>query len=307
VPSLNRASQNAPEPCDDHAGVAIIQPSGRPESWSAGLREIFCEIHCSRPYHAEGSMNVPKKDRLPAASAWQLEFVRLIAFPASPPVFLDQDWWKDLVAKQPEDFVSTRKTEFRDDRGSFQGAMLSLTVDFTRVVWEARPPAVVDQSGNFPTFSGPFRGKLDWFVKLLNPWLTTSCPPLLRLAFSAKLLEPAASAKEAYRFLAAHLPTVNLDSTPNDFLLQINRRKENSDVVDGLPINRVSTWSKMNIAIVLEQGRPFRWPDRCYSALELDINTAPERTEVLPRNSLPRLFQELTSLGVDIAERGDIP
>ncbi|MCI0462047.1 MAG: hypothetical protein L0Z62_34275 [Gemmataceae bacterium] len=252
-------------------------------------------------------MKVPKKGGLPAVSAWQVEFVRLIAFPASPPVFLDQNWWKDLVVEQPDDFVSTRKKEYRDDRGSFHGVLLSLTVDFTRVVWEARPPAVVDQSGNFPTLDGPFRDKLGWFVELLNPWLTTSCPPLRRLAFSAKLLQPAASAKEAYRVLAAQLPTVNLDSYPNDFFLQINRRKETSDVVAGLPINRVSAWSKMNVAVSIEPGKLFQWPDRCYSALELDINTAPERTEILPRDSLPRLFQELKELGVDIAERGDIP
>src|SRR5262249_17266511 len=122
-----------------------------------------------------------------------------------------------------------------------------------------------------------------------------------------KLLQPAASSKEAYRVLGAHLPTVNLDSNPNDFLLQINRRKEKSDVVDGLPINRVCTWSKMNVAIQIEPGKRFRWPDRCYSAVELDINTVPERTEVLPRDSLARLFQELASLGIDIGERGDIP
>jgi hypothetical protein len=254
-------------------------------------------------------MNALKKNRLPATSAWQLEFARLIAFPVSPPAFIDQQWWQDLASRygeQPEDFASTRKKHFRDDRGSFQGVLLALTVELDRVVWEARSPGVVDASGNFPTI-GPFREKVDWFVELLSPWLTTSCPPLIRLAFSAKLLQPASSVKEAYRILAAHLPTVNLDSNPNDFLLQINRRKEKSDVVDGLPINRVCTWSKMNVAIMIEPGRPFKWPDRCYSALELDINTAPERAEALPRDSLARLFRELASLGVDIAERGDIP
>jgi hypothetical protein len=250
---------------------------------------------------------VPRKSRSPTTSAWQLEFVRLIAFPASPPILLEQEWWKDLVAEQPEDFVSTRKKDLRDERGSFQGVLLSLAVDFARIVWEVRPPTVVDWSGDFPTLDGPFRERLEWFVDLLSPWLKTSCPPLRRLAFSAKLLQPAASAKEAYRVLAAHLPTVNLDANPNDFLLQINRRKENSDVVDGLPINRVSTWSKLNVAVFIEPGRPFTWPERCYSALELDINTAPERTDVLPRDSLPQLFRELASLGIDIAERGDIP
>jgi hypothetical protein len=254
-------------------------------------------------------MNVPKKGkgRLRATSAWQLEFVRLIAFPPSPTVFLDQEWWKDLAGEQPDDFASTRKKESRDDRGSCQGALLSLTVALHRVVWEARPPAVVDPSGRFPTFEEPFRERLSWFVDLVTPWLEASCPPLLRLAFSAKLLQPAASAEEAYRVLADHLPIVNLDSNPNDFLLQINRRKEESDVVDGLPINRVSTWSKLNLAVVVELGKPFTWPGRCYSALELDINTVPEKAEVLPRDSLARLFKELVSLGVDIAEHGDTP
>jgi hypothetical protein len=249
---------------------------------------------------------VPKKGRLPVASDWQLEFVRLIAFPVSPPVLIDQDWWKDLAGEQPEDFVSTRKKESRDDRGSFQGALLSLTVDFSRITWEVRPLAVVDQFGNFPTLDGLFREKLSWFVELLRPWLAASCPPLLRLAFYAKLLKPASSAKEAYQVLTDHLPAVKLDSNPNDFLLQINRRTK-SEVVHGLPINRLSTWSKMNIAIMIQQGRLFEWPDRCYSALELDINTAPERTEGLPRDLLPRLFHELMSLGVDIAEHGDRP
>lgn len=250
-------------------------------------------------------MNESGKGLLQAASAWRVEFVRLIAFPASPAVFLDQSWWKDLTGEQPE--VATRKKELRDDRGIYQGILLSLNIDFRRVIWEARPPAVVDESGNFPTFDGPIREKLAWFVHLLKPWLAASCPPLHRLAFSAKLLQPAATAKEAYRILAAHLPLVTLDPPPNDFLLQINRRKDNSDIVDGLAINRLSTWSRMNVAIHTELGKTFRWPDRCYSAVELDINTAPERAELLPGGSLPRLFKELASLGIEIAEGGDSP
>jgi hypothetical protein len=253
-------------------------------------------------------IKVPKKGSLPATSAWQLEFVRLIAFPTTPPALLEQNWWKELMGALPKDYVSTRKLEFREDCGSIQDReLLSLTVDLKRVVWEARPHAVVDKSGNYPTFDGPFREKVAWFVKFLNPWLTTSCPPLLRMAFSAKLLRPAANVKEAYQNLAAQLPLVNLDSNPNDFLLQINRRKKKSDTVEGLAINRLSTWSKMNVEIVIESGKPFRWPDRCYSSLELDINTAPERSEILPIGLAFGIFQELSSLGLEIAEHGDIP
>jgi hypothetical protein len=254
-------------------------------------------------------MNVPRKSRLPAASAWQLEFVRLIAFPTNAPFVIEQHWLRDLVSRygeQPEDFVSTAKKQSREDRGTFQGALLSLTVDPGHVIWEARSPDVVDVSGRFPTL-GPFREKIDWFVALLSPWLSASCPPLVRLAFSAKMLQHADSPKEAYRVLAAHLPALKVDSSLNDFLLQINRRKESSTIVKGLPINRVSTWSKMNIALFVEPGRPFNWPEECYSALELDINTAPEKADILPRELLPQLFGELASLGMDIAERRDPP
>jgi hypothetical protein len=254
-------------------------------------------------------MNVPKKSRLPAVSAWQLEFVRLIAFPTSPPFFIEQNWLQELASKrgeQPEDYVRTTKKQSREDRGSFQGALFSLTADLGQVIWEARSPDIVDVSGQFPTL-GPFRETIDWFVDMLSLWLPTSCPPLVRLAFSAKLLQPAANAKEAYGVLARFLPAVKLDSNLNDFLLQINRRKETSKVVEGLPINRVSTWSKMNVAMFIEPGKPFNWREECYSALELDINTAPEKADILPRELLPRLFRELASLGVDIAERGDRP
>jgi hypothetical protein len=175
-------------------------------------------------------------------------------------------------------------------------------------VWLAKSPGDVgDLPGVLPTL-GPFREKIDWFVALLTPWLANSCPPLKRLAFTGKLLQSASTAREAYRVLAAHLPAVNLEQNPNDFMLQINRRRD-SRVVAGLPINRVSTWSKLNVTFLTEsQGEtPFRWPENCYSALELDVNTAPEIADILPRESLPRLFGELASLGVEIAERGDIP
>src|SRR5229473_1584625 len=106
--------------------------------------------------HAEETTSASKEKPAPASSAWQLEFVRLIGFPTDPPISIDQHWWRDLASDLPADFVSTQKQEFRDDRGSFQGVLLALTVDTNRVIWEARSPRVVDQSGFFPTL-GPFQ------------------------------------------------------------------------------------------------------------------------------------------------------
>jgi hypothetical protein len=246
------------------------------------------------------------KDPLPGVSAWQLEFARLIAFPAEPALFMDQHWWEELSPAQPEDFVSTRTKNSHEERGSFQGVALSLTTDIRRVEWLVQPLAEIDElSGTLPTL-GPFREKIGWFVDLMSAWLAKSCPPLVRLAFAGKLLQAAATQQEAYRLLATHLPAVQLEPNPNDFLFHVNRRRS-SNVLPGLPLNRMSTWSKLNVTIAAPPGVPLNWPDRCYSAVQLDMNTAPERTEILPRESLTQLFRELASLGVEIAERGDIP
>jgi hypothetical protein len=252
-------------------------------------------------------MNVRKKGRLPPPAAWELEFVQLIAVPTRPPLFIEQHWLQDLVSKhgeEPGDSVSTTTKQSRKDKVGFQGVLLSLTVDLGLVVWEARSPFVADRTGPYPTI-GPFREKIDWFVDLLNPWLHTSCPPIIRLAFVAKMLQSAPSPKKAYEILRPYLPVVKLDTTLNDFSLTINRRKPASTVVEGLPINRVSTWSKLNIAMFTEPGKPFAWQEECYGALELNINTAPEKADILPSKLLPQLLRELAELGMRIAVRGD--
>jgi hypothetical protein len=235
--------------------------------------------------------------------------VRLIALPAGSPFAIKQQWWRDLASEVPENFTTSDGKNYFDQRGAFQGALLALTIDSRHIVWEARSPRVADLSGYYPTL-GPFEEKLGWFLELLSVWLASSCPPLVRLAFSAKLLQITSTASETYDILSHYLPALKplLDPNPNDFVLQINRRKPSSDSVPGLPINRVNTWSKLNRAVVSEPGKPFTWPEQgCYSALELDVNTAPERAEILPQEMLPRLFRELADLGQYIAKHGDNP
>jgi hypothetical protein len=233
---------------------------------------------------------------LPGLSDWELEFARLFAYPVESPLVPQQRWWQDL-AGQPDDFELHGKVS-----GSFKGARLSLTMDPNCIVWEIQP---APRSDNLATL-GPYREKFDWVVELLTPWLANSSPPIRRLAFGGKLLQTAATQKRAFEILAAHLPGVKLEPNPNNVIVQINRRRD-SKVINGLGLNRVSTWSKMDVVFSVDATKPFTWPERCYSAVELDINTAPEKTDTLPRQSLPELLRELKDLGVEIAERGDIP
>lgn len=244
--------------------------------------------------------------RCRVAHAWELEFVRLIALPVASALTINQQWWLDLVHEVPTDFLNIREKALHSDRGTVQEVMLSLSIDPTYIVWEARSPRLVDQTGYFPTI-GLFQAKIGWFVDLINAWLVASCPALVRLAFSAKLLQLRPTADEAYSILADYLPAAKglLDMTPNDFLLQINLRKPKSDAVPSRALNRVSTWSKMGRAVFAEVGKPFAWHKQgCYGALELDINTAPEQVDILPQEKLPELFKELAEIGQHIAEYG---
>jgi len=72
-----------------------------------------------------------------------------------------------------------------------------------------------------------------------------------------------------------------------------------------LEINRVCTWSKMNIAITTHPGKDFAWPSECYSTLELDINTAPEKFVAISGTVLSSILSELLEVGLHVAECGD--
>jgi hypothetical protein len=242
---------------------------------------------------------------LPEVPAWQLEFARLIAFPAEPALSLKQSWWKELTTIQPDDYTLTQKKDRHEECGTFQDASLSLTIDQHRVEWLIEPLGKFDESAERLPTIGPFREKIPWFTSLMTPWLSKSSPPLLRLAFACKLLQPADTQDAAYRALARLLPGVKLTPRPNDFLYHVNRRRV-SRTLQGLQINRMSTWSKLNILFFVPPGKPFSWPDKCYSAVQLDINTAPEKAQVLPAQLLPQLFEELVAFALEIAARGDV-
>jgi hypothetical protein len=68
----------------------------------------------------------------PVAHAWELEFVRLIALPATSPLASEQQWWQDLVQEGPKDRV--RENALHADRGTVQDAMFSLTLDPNHIV-----------------------------------------------------------------------------------------------------------------------------------------------------------------------------
>ncbi len=150
------------------------------------------------------------------------------------------------------------------------------------------------------------------FSEMTKRWLA-KCPSIKRLAFGAVLLHPTADPKSSYEVLDRYLPDVRVSPSSSEFMYKINRTRM-SRVLQELKINRLSTWSALHwtlsITLGLSAGATTRelaptQGDAC--KLELDISTDAEFSQQLPTDKLGALWDELIQIGIEIAEKGDVP
>jgi hypothetical protein len=250
------------------------------------------------------------ESRLPPISAWRPQYLRLIAFPTEPPVvkYADQRWLKELTGVQDDDITSVKQKHFRQDQSKYNGTLLSVAADLQRVAWTCSP-IVEEIPEGLPTLPA-LPENIDWFRDLMGRWLTSACPPITRLAFASELIQDAADHDSAYRQLGAYLPAVRLETTSSDFRYQINRKRPSSTVKNVL-INRLIGWGAIQTIVSidspLQRSKTQLAQPGLYCALSLDMNTLGDSTDPMPAASLNALFGELVALGLEIAERGDVP
>jgi hypothetical protein len=253
----------------------------------------------------------------PPLSAWQVEALRLTGFPSPAARVQPESWWRDVTNESPEIRTSQLKTGGLKDEGTYGRGKLTLAVAPTRIDWILT--TVADEKPEAPGFRhlGQFIQTLESFQCLMERWLEFTAFPLMqRLAFGAVLLQPVESLQEGYRQLGMYLPFVKLDPEPSsDFLYRINRSRNSSIGIDGLQINRLSTWSVASTALVefsaaaLARGAIRSIPGLTLFAcrLEVDINTAAEFPGEFSAEQSRRIFHELIDLGREIAQEGDAP
>jgi hypothetical protein len=137
-------------------------------------------------------------------------------------------------------------------------------------------------------------------------------PSIARLAFGAIVLCPVEDHQTGYQRLNQYVP-VELDPVASsDFIYQINRRRDSNTGIPELVINRLSRWSVAHGTLTnfaLGPTGPIATSGPTYFAcrLQLDINTVPGSSTILPGQQIPRIFYELVELGEEIIEKGDIP
>ena len=249
-----------------------------------------------------------------AIAAWDVESLRLTAFPIPASPIEDVGWWESLMGEPPEVEVVRPREGGKRMEGTFEHGRLVIQTSPARIDLLAIPSPAQEATSGFLKI-GKFEQILGRFDEVMHRWLTLdSCPEIQRVAFGAVLLSPVDSKVSGYRQLAAYLPSVTIDPEHStELFYQINRPRESATGIPDLKINRLSKWSVAQIStagLVLEPARIlYHDVPQGYLAcrLELDINTAAERREPLPREIVSNVWQELLNLGREIVIDGDQP
>lgn len=269
-----------------------------------GLHRSACH------YRVVNVMEKKQASPQPSHGSWETENLRLTAFPRDPERARECGKWKDMTGRDPEARQERPHERAVLEAGLFEPGWLTLDISPLRINWRYMVKPTEDSPPSELPIFGPFHETRKPFLRLMKRWLKTS-PPLSRLAFGAILLKPVADRQEGYRVLDQLLPAVQIDPEGmRDFQYRVNRRRLSGSGIDALEINRLSAWS-----VALHSGLTLQvspGPSRVVETgtasacrLELDINTVPEFTGKLKKSMLPKLFQELVDLGVEISEHGD--
>ena len=237
-------------------------------------------------------------------SDWQTETLRLSAFTLEPlagtPTF-----WEQLVGTPPEAVHHRPRERSIVEEGSHLTGRLSVQANPNRIDWRfTQDPS--NPANELPV-AGGYEDLQKEFHQLMHQWILHSCPPTQRLAFGAVLLYPVQNPSEGNKMLAELLPALKIDTDMHDLLYRVNRRRP-SRTLEGIELNRLSTWS---VATILEILVEVPGSDRVESTvtrnvcrLELDINTAPQAPRRIDNPA--GILEELVELGNEIAAEGDL-
>ena len=245
---------------------------------------------------------------------WRAESLRVTAFYNPNETLPDvEQVWEAVAGRSPERVSSRPREGVQAAEGGLEGNILVVGHQADRIDLRVQPtlPAPNVRIRGFLTL-GQFSETLPPFLENMTKWLRES-PPSIRLAFGSVLLAEAESVPAGNEMMDRMLPNVRLDAEgPSDFFYQINRKRRSLST-SGVFINRLSKWSVVQggsvdlvagggIGVQVSSGQEF------YGCrLELDVNTIGPRNHPIPKGKITELFVELTRLGKEIANKGDIP
>lgn len=242
---------------------------------------------------------------------WDVVALRMTAFPAPGTNISVSGWWETIVGEAPEQVTVKPRTGEFFEHGNLENGLFELKINPSSVTWIHRADDL--QLENDSESLGELVSTCEEFCIKMNKWFELEAVPnLIRLAFGANLVQPVENQQMGLERVSKYIPAVSLDFANSiDFLYQINRRRPSESEFLDLEINRLTKWSVIQRQLFHINpalgGDAVARPPRDFVQLELDINSVQEFEGELGQSQLPSLFEELVSLGKEIAAEGDIP
>lgn len=253
-----------------------------------------------------------------AFSDWTAEQLRCTAFilPGNGSLSAAH-WWTKLAGGDPEQVSSNPRIGASQAHGKFEPGALIVSTQPGRVDWFLSPTMAAevpilgqaDAKLTAPTLAGAVEA-FKIFSELSRKWLSfDDIPPVNRLALGGVLVHPEEDKQAAYSRLQDYVP-VKVDLQSSDFLYQINLPTQTRLGIQGLMINRLSKWSVSLfrlIAVMNDVRNPAALVGGDTAVAlrsEIDINTAQEFLEVLPKERLVEIFDELIENGRNVITTG---
>lgn len=240
---------------------------------------------------------------------WTCESIRLSLF-SSQAIRLSSENWKALTGLD-----EAEEEQKGANRHVFASAMLggqfALGAIANRCDCILSPVTKVDgPDENIPSV-GQWPSVLQSFLKLTEPFLEHLPFPVTRMAFAPVLIYPTTDRLEAYKALLSLVKTINQPpENMRDLLFRINW-PQNSTSVNGLLINRITTWSVLQYQVAMfvpdQSGPATIVNDSTYGLrLELDHNTDAKHVGPFDGGGLIPIYRELSNLALQNALEGEV-
>lgn len=244
------------------------------------------------------------------ALEWTAETLRLSLFFPNPVKVVEADWKTITGQDEPQTIqnVAARRTL----AGPFLDGVLQINGIGQRIdcVLLPKSPTEAVEEGYIPQV-GSLPAACAAFVDATKPWIESVQEPVLRIAVAGTALARCDNVQDAYTKLLKMLQSVKGDpERMRELVFRINW-PTTSTKMQGLVLNRITTWSilQIQLQLMVRTGQSTvlnETPATQVIRFEFDHNTDAGRTEPFDRATLVPIYEELVALALENAEKGEM-
>jgi hypothetical protein len=246
------------------------------------------------------------------AQKWDVETLRLTLFSSQEISIVENDW--QSVTGEPEAETRQNLPGGKRYMGKFAGGQLIIGAVGQRldISLSWLPPETGFTGAMLPVI-GSWDTVRETFVGGTLVWLAKIQFPVIRVAFAAVLLSETKSVVESYQVLKALLKSVAVEPDQMRELIYRVNWPEDSNVVKGLRINRITNWSGIQWKAALVQvGSQTITASGVTSEkygvrLEVDHNTDENNQKPFEQEFLTAIYKELILKSCENAAAGEKP